>query len=133
MPLPARGSKASAGRPAVAIAVLWGLAITSALIPPSRSVRAKMSRAPAVPWISTLSKLATSGPGRGVNADLGPWWERREEQADIPPSEPPLLGPDAIVLLITVDALRAEVVNSGKHDDALPTLAKLRDSSASMG
>ena len=33
------------------------------------------------------------------------------------------------MLLITVDALRAEVVNSGTHDDALPTLAKLRDSS----
>ena len=131
-PLPARGSRASVGRRGVAIAVLWGLAITSILIPPSRSVRAQMSRSPAVPWISALSTLAISGPGGGMNADLGPWWQRRDEQPDIPPSDPPLLGPDAIVLLITVDALRADVVNSGKHDDALPTLAKLRDSSVSF-
>ena len=47
-----------------------------------------------------------------------------------PPGPSQLAPPNTVVLLVTVDALRADIVNSGEHDAALPHLSRLREEGA---
>lgn len=61
-----------------------------------------------------------------------PWFTRRTHAAAVPATTPALLRGDGVVVLITVDALRADVLNGRRHDARLPTLAKLRDESVSF-
>lgn len=131
-PLPGWLRGVSPRRRTVAIVVLWGLAVSSIVIPPSRAAWVQMSRSPGVPIISEIASVRSREIDQRLVAELGPWWQRRDGLPPTEASEPPLLSPDTIVILLTVDALRADVVNSGQHDGALPTLTKLRDSSASF-
>ncbi len=65
-----------------------------------------------------------------VPAALAPWLDRTDAADAAPtPFERPR-GP--IVILYTVDALRADVIVSGRHDRALPTFARLRRDGASF-
>jgi hypothetical protein len=131
-PIPRRLMQVSRSRRIVLTVALCVLGASSVLIPPSRAVWAQMNRLPGVPVISKLSAMRSRGIDQAVATELGSWWQRRNALPAIEPSQPPLLSPDAIVILITVDALRADVVNGGQHDDVLPTLAELRDSSVNF-
>jgi hypothetical protein len=61
-----------------------------------------------------------------IPAEERPWFEDRSDAPEVPPSGPALLPSNAVVILVSIDSLRADVLLSGKHDDALPTLAALR-------
>lgn len=60
------------------------------------------------------------------------WISSRENLPPIQPSRPLLFGETPLVVMITVDALRADVIQSGENDDALPTFAALRDEGSSF-
>ncbi|HET6610762.1 MAG TPA: sulfatase [Kofleriaceae bacterium] len=70
---------------------------------------------------------ATIGHGRPVHGETAAWYRSRADQPPIPASEPSLIGDDGIVILITIDAVRADVLQSGKYVAKLPTLTRLRD------
>jgi hypothetical protein len=131
-PIPQQLMRVSRSRRIVVAVALCILGVSSVVIPPSRAAWAQMSRLPGVPVISELAALRVRGLDEATATELGPWWQRRDGEPAIEPSQPPLLSPDTIVILITVDALRADVVNGGRHDDVLPTLAKLRDRSVNF-
>ncbi|RLB60423.1 MAG: hypothetical protein DRI90_13765 [Deltaproteobacteria bacterium] len=57
------------------------------------------------------------------------WYSDRTKLDAIAPSGPPVMGEDPIVILLSVDALRADLVSDAKHDASLPNIAKLRDQS----
>lgn len=54
-----------------------------------------------------------------------PWLSPRNGLRPIPPSGKRLIDDDGIVLLLTIDALRADVVLREKHRDHVPTLSML--------
>lgn len=74
------------------------------------------------------SPLLTQRPG-SLEAPLlaQEWLKDRKGAPAIPSTHGALLGKSPLVVLITVDALRADVVESGNYDQDLPTLARLRD------
>ncbi len=76
----------------------------------------------------TLRGSLRSSAPRG-SADLGEWFRSRSYLPPIPARGPRLIPKNAIVILLTVDALRADVINSRQYDRELPTFAKLRDES----
>lgn len=61
------------------------------------------------------------------SGELSEWMKNRAGVPPIPPNKDVPLGESPLVILVTVDALRADVVYSGKHDAKLPTFARLRD------
>ncbi len=68
----------------------------------------------------------------GLPVAWAPWFRDRASLPAIDPG-PPLLGERApIVILWTIDSLRADVLLSGEYDDRLPNLAVLRDRSFSF-
>lgn len=73
--------------------------------------------------------------GRDENADpasasdipehLAEWFADRSEHPDIEPSQPALVPKDSIVLLITIDAIRAELLNDDKYREHAPRLFEI--------
>lgn len=83
----------------------WGLAVW-----PRSNVLVEMYKldgAVVLPWAAALR----GPPPTPDVAPLGPesWYATREGRPDLPPTAPPLVGPQPIVVLLTLDALRADV------------------------
>jgi hypothetical protein len=116
-------AQSRAGQCALAAALL--LAIAGVTVPPSNAVRFELFRQPCAvaPWV--LATLVWRGPGVPSLAPPPPLSSPGEAQAT-PPTAPALLPPDAVVVLITVDALRADVVDDPANDSRLPALATLK-------
>lgn len=77
--------------------------------------------------------LARVYPVDEVHADAGElnlkWYRAREGLPPIPPSERNILPENPIVLLLTVDALRADLFQPKRYEKVVPHLTRLRDSS----
>jgi arylsulfatase A-like enzyme len=58
---------------------------------------------------------------------MQPWFADRSAAPDIPSSAPALLPSDAVVVMLTIDSLRADVIASNANRAALPNLLRLRD------
>jgi arylsulfatase A-like enzyme len=109
----------------IALPVLVGLALLVALAAPPASIVAPLARvwtaalAPALPrtW------LIQSG-GSGVGAV----YEPGIDGGPVPPSEQRLTPGNPIVIVITVDSVRADVLDEG-HGDDLPNLHRLKQES----
>ena len=109
-----------------------GLAAFTFVVPPSNSLQLQMLQQEGdviTPFVSRLGGgIADIGEG-AVPKAWEPWFVRRDDAPPIPASQPPLLTKPPIVLLITVDSLRANIIDSKKYDKNLPNLAALRDAS----
>src|SRR5690606_16760846 len=128
---PLRGRLASV-RPRFVLLALAPLALFGASVRPSARAASLLATSTASvmsPWIaaSQARLLPRRGPSLEDGMTTNPWFVDRSKAPAVPPSEPPLFTDPPLVILITVDALRADVVASGKHDRRLPTLAALRD------
>jgi arylsulfatase A-like enzyme len=64
-----------------------------------------------------------------VGAPQAAWWRRNEDTSPVAASTPTLLPERPIVILITVDCLRADVMADAKHAAQLPAMFALRDAS----
>jgi hypothetical protein len=121
----ARTGKGRAGLMALGLFGVFGI-----LVPPSNATRCELFRQPCAiaPWL--LATLAWRAPP--LHAPASPeaippaWLADRSHAPAIPPTEPPLLPADAVVVLLTVDALRADVVSDPTNDSRFPTFAKLK-------
>jgi arylsulfatase A-like enzyme len=121
-----RSMSARATRRLVIVAA--GLALVALAIAPPNAVRLELLRQPGAAASLLLARTRWRAPelpqaaAPGVAAlERGLWNEARRGVPDHP-----------IVVLITVDALRADVVTSGRYDAELPNLTKLRDTGASF-
>lgn len=109
------------GLAALAVVALWGTLVR----PPDRAVviGARRTSAVFVPVVAR-AHLAVFASGGGED---GPWFRSREGLPAVPASTPPLYD-EPVVILITVDALRADVL-SPKNVKKLPTFGALAKSS----
>ena len=112
------------------IAVLVAAGAGSILVRPSPLVAALLQRYSGSflpPYVSRVHSRTSHVGDIDKNADPQ-WFRQRAGMPAIPPG-PALVGKDAIIVLIGVDALRADLVNSGQYDQVLPALARLRSES----
>ena len=101
-----------------ALGVVWA---------PSNAVRVELFRQPgaAAPWV--LAQLCWRAPEVRATAEA-PRWEAQDPGRLAAATHGLSAAP--VVVVITVDALRADVVADRRHDAQLPTLAWLRDHGA---
>jgi arylsulfatase A-like enzyme len=115
--------------PARALAALG--ASLSIIVPPPPTVSAGLSRnsgSVLPPFLGELHSLRPL-PAVEVPADAREWYTPRKNAADVPRTSPGVMPANPVVLLLSIDSLRADLVNSRRFDDRLPTLAALRDRS----
>jgi choline-sulfatase len=109
--------------------VLCVLAAWSVVSFPSSSVLAELYRldtAVLAPWVADLHPMR-SAEAKEIPRDLSRWFKKREKKRPRPSKGTPLLPADGIVILITVDALRADVIEKAEHRKYSPTLHGLKD------
>jgi len=107
-----------------------GVAAFTYVVPPSNSLQLHMLQQEGdviTPFVSRLAAGVGGGAGE-VPAVWKPWFARRDLVEAIPASRPPTVA-DPIVILLTIDSLRADIIERKKHDKHFPTLAALRESS----
>jgi hypothetical protein len=80
------------------------------------------------PYLGRL-RGGQTGAGAGSIPELWmPWFERRDNTPPIAASGPPLAD-DLVVVLVTIDSLRADLFVDADNDERLPNFASLRDAS----
>src|SRR5690606_21812020 len=96
-----------------------------------RSELYKDSASAVAPLLGTLRQQFASAahPAEIPPAQLE-WFVDRAGAADVPPTTPISTVKAPIILLVTVDALRADLLSSGKYDAELPEMARIRDEGA---
>ena len=76
--------------------------------------------------VEMLAEVDAGAPLQIPDASA-PWFQDRSNLPPVPASEPRLLPPDGLVILITIDAARADLFEGERYRTALPTLFSLRD------
>jgi hypothetical protein len=115
------------GRLAVGAVLLTGA--LGVAVPPGNLVRIELFRDPCViaPWI--FARVLWGTPAAPASrAEAGDrWTSSRSNDPPVSPTAPPLVeSANLVVVLITVDALRGDVVNDQKYESLFPTIAKLK-------
>jgi arylsulfatase A-like enzyme len=104
-----------------------------AFVPPSNAVRVELFKVPSSvgAWVlATAWWRAPKLPSEVTPRDVGPWLAGRSGDRAVPPSKAILtLGPP-VVVLITIDATRADVVNEAPRDAPLPELTAMAEHGA---
>ncbi len=106
------------------------------LVPPTSTVRAEMFQEPGSisPWL--LAEIRWSIPAQSPLPLLpefaaSPYFQAREGLSGIAPTRPPLTKDKApIVVLITIDATRADAIEREKNETFFPTLKRLKQAGA---
>jgi arylsulfatase A-like enzyme len=115
-------------RVAVAVALVAGLA--SLLVMPRPSVWRSLFEVPGsllVPYLVVLR------PDSHAGAKIsGAWFSARDGLPSIPPSAPSLLPKNMIVIFITIDAMRGDLLASDDFAERLPNFTKLRRGGANF-
>jgi hypothetical protein len=119
-------SESYAGR--AALAALGLFALFGVTVLPSNATRFELFRQPSAIASWALATTVWSSPRlhAPVAPLSSPWVLDRSSAPAVPPTTPPLLPPDAVVVLVTVDAVRADIVADAANDARLPTLARLK-------
>ena len=87
-------------------------------------MRAGSALAPFVLRAHMMLPVAAGGHGKSA------WLADRSQRPTVDASKPPLLPGNPIVLFITVDALRADVVTDPRRATLLPNLTAMRQAGA---
>lgn len=112
-----------AGLVAVGLVALLGV-----IVPPANAVRFELFRnaCTVAPWVlATALWRAPRLHGPVAPLPPSPWFEDRSAAPAVAPSATPLLPHDAVVVLVTVDAVRADVVADPANAALFPTLTEL--------
>lgn len=110
------------------------IAAFSCVVPPSNAVLFELVRRPGAIAAPYLAEAQRAIGDDGAIADVIPpksreWFTSRRSAPAVPPSAPRLLPKDGIVLLLSVDALRADLLTGRARENKLPNLRRLRDES----
>lgn len=105
-------------------------AIASFVVPPPNRLRFELFRNPTAiaPWALATAlwrvPRATASPeGAGIAAE---WLRDREGLDPSPPMTPPFLDKNPVVVLITIDALRADAIGDPANDAMFPTFTEMK-------
>jgi arylsulfatase A-like enzyme len=112
----------------LALAAIALFALFGVVWPPPDAARCELfrQRCAVAPWILAATVWRPPGLHRPAAPSPSPWDEDRSRSPPIPPTTPPLLPPDAVVVLITIDAVRGDAVNDPANDPLFPTLTELK-------
>jgi hypothetical protein len=124
------------GAAAAGIAGALGLAV-----PPPIPIRVELFRLPSAISTWVLAQTVWTSPGphpapppRGeaaAGAPDSPWWRDRRALPPIPPTTPPLArGKPPVVVLLTIDAVRADAFTDPQSDRRFPAIAAMKRSGA---
>lgn len=119
-------------RPRLTLAAIGALAAFAVLVAPGDHLSLALDRqggAAMAPYFARARRTlqATSVGQHGDD----PWFRSRVRSVPTPPSTSKLsFEPGLVVLLLTIDALRADVLEGDVHAKQLPELLSLRDESA---
>ncbi|HVY49676.1 MAG TPA: sulfatase [Minicystis sp.] len=129
-PLARLGARARGGTAALALGS--GAAALVLVAPPRNDVMMETLRVKGEAFTPFLAEVrARFRGGAPAAAPPSPWFRSRAGLPAVPPSAP-LVGDDAIVVFITVDALRADVVNDERYAAKLPAIHALRKSAVAF-
>jgi arylsulfatase A-like enzyme len=97
------------------------------LLPPGNAVRVELFRDPAsLAWVPAALTWPSPRP-RDATPPMAPsWLVDRAGLPPVAPTSPRLVSSNAVVVLLTVDALRADVVADPANDALLPTFAAMK-------
>ncbi len=114
---------------AVGALALFGLAC-----PPPNAVRCELFRRTCAfaPWALATALWKSPALHAPVSLEPSAWLRDRSADPPVPPSEPRLLPEDAVVVLLTIDAVRADALADPANDSLLPNLAAMRRSGVSF-
>jgi hypothetical protein len=114
------------GTASLALASLYSAA--SLIVPPPPTVAARMLHCNGSVLPPYLGRWHHGRPVPPVEVppEWQEWFADRRSAPPQPPTSPRFLPDNPVVILISIDSLRADVINSGRYDDRLPTLAALR-------
>jgi hypothetical protein len=101
-------------------------------VPPSPQTLALLlghSGVALAPYVAAAHARVLPAPSYGGSDS--PWFADRSHLPDVPSTEPPLV-PSPVVLLLTIDAARWDLLADEHYRQALPTLHQLRDESVSF-
>jgi arylsulfatase A-like enzyme len=117
-----RGPRGRAALAAAALAALAGL-----VVPPSNAVRCGLFRQSCAlaPWVLASTVWRPPASHAPPPDPSSPWLEHRAGSPPVPPTSPPLLGPDAVVVLLTIDAARADALLDPANASLFPVLTSL--------
>lgn len=110
-------------------AIAAGLAV---LVPPRDSVRKGLwasSGSFVFPLVSSWAAVPRHAVARTHPVEASRWFKARTSHPEIAPHKSRIVPASPIVLLLTIDALRADVIEREDLPRRLPTLAKLREQS----
>lgn len=108
----------------VALVSLWSLFVS-----PPNAVRLQLYRRSGcvvAPWQARAERRVRVKTELALPEGSQRWFRSRDGEPDVAPTRPGVAPRDAIVLLLVVDALRADVVASS-HERNLPNITKIRD------
>lgn len=130
-PLPARLAKAPrwAFRVPSGLVASFGV-LSLVLIPPDVTHVAMLGQPAAVLAPYALLVVDAGGDSWEPSEAERPWFESREKTPPITPSEARILPPSPIVLVISIDSLRADILADEARRPKLPGLFQIRDESA---
>ncbi|MDD9939184.1 MAG: sulfatase [Myxococcales bacterium] len=113
----------------VALGAACLLSLPSYLLLPSMSVRAALlgsSGAVAAPFVAQAWAQFPRRAAQPAAIERSAWFAPRHHHAPVPPEVLPGAPPEPIVILLTVDALRADVVDTeGEHREVAPNLVEM--------
>lgn len=104
------------------------LALFGLIVSPPDAVRFELFRQPCAIASWTLATLTWPRPGlhAPVPTPDSIWFRNRANAPPIPPTEPPAVPSDAVIVLLTLDAVRADVLANPDYDARFPTFARLK-------
>lgn len=129
-PLAERAGRAlSRNRAGRMVLVATGLfAVFGLAWPPPNATRFELFRQPCAlaPWVLATTLWRSPSLHGPVSLPPSPWMEDRSSAPAVPPARPPLLPSDAVVVLITIDAVRADAISDSANDALFPTFAEMK-------
>jgi len=111
----------------VAAIALGAWAAIGIVVPPPNTVRVQIFRDPCTLLWAQATALwrapALHGDGRLPEA---PWLADRSSLTPIAPTQPPLFPQGPVVVMLTIDALRADAIADPANDAAFPTFTAMK-------
>lgn len=108
------------------IAVTAAVAVVG-LVPPPNHVRLALFRSPGAvgAWVFANTTWPLPDLGGAPDPRIDPRWFQPRAEGTRPPSAERIAGDAPVVVLLTIDAVRADAVLDPRNADALPTLSRL--------
>lgn len=97
------------------------------LVPTPPAASSALFQATGAAFAPVFERLKPRAATKTPVAHRGNWFQKRSELGPISPTVPSPLPPHPIVVLITIDALRSDVVFSRENEAELPHLTRLVD------